>query len=256
LKKLLLPLFLVMLIPIIPFSEAALDLSNKQLISDDGSIILEFGENTETASLLKSKITPNLEFGIIRVPDQEFFLDSSDPVSVRIMGSSIVVKSFEPTVLLYAQNTGSGYSISVYTLDGGFKKQTYTASLESITIETEQIEETKQDVVMAVSNPSPTQTGYVYTLLVRVYDPMINPAADIQKQEGYLEGIEVNIEILDPNGDIFKTVTGETDNKGYFTFEHKITYNVDRLGKYSITITAGNQVFEGSTYFIAQSFDR
>jgi uncharacterized protein YfaS (alpha-2-macroglobulin family) len=84
---------------------------------------------------------------------------------------------------------------------------------------------------------------------------MINPTADIQKQEGYLEGIEVNIEILDPNGDIFKTVTGETDNKGYFTFEHKITYNVDRLGKYSITITAGNQVFEGSTYFIAQSFD-
>jgi len=246
-----------MLIPIIPFSEAALDLSNKQLISDDGSIILEFGENTETASLLKSKITPNLEFGIIRVPDQEFFLDSSDPVSVRIMGSSIVVKSFEPTVLLYAQNTGSGYSISVYTLDGGFKKQTYTASLESTTvIETEQIEETKRDVVLAISNPLSTETGRVYTLTLRVYDPIINPAADIQKQEGYLEGIEVNIEILDPNGDIFKTVTGETDNKGYFTFEHKITYNVDRLGKYSITITAGDQVFEGSTYFIAQSFDR
>jgi len=256
LKKLLLPLFLIMLIPIIPFSEAALDLGNKQLISDDGSIILEFGENTETVSFLKSKITPNLEFGIIRVSDQEFLLDSDDPVSVRILGSSLVVKSFEPTVLLYARNTGDGYSISVYTLDGGFKKQTFTASLESITvIETEQIEETKRDVVLAVSNPLTTQTEYVYTLTVRVYDPIINPAADIQKQEGYLEGIEVNIEILDPNGDIFKTVTGETDNKGYFTFEHKIAYNVDRLGKYSITITAGNQVFEGSTSFIEETID-
>ncbi len=74
----------------------------------------------------------------------------------------------------------------------------------------------------------------------------------IQKQDGYLEGINVKIEILDPEGNIFETVTGETDNKGYFTFEHKVIHNIDRLGEYTITITAGNQVFEGSTFFIEE----
>jgi len=250
LKKLLIPLFLVLLIPIIPFSEATLDLGNKQLISDDGSIILEFGENTETISFLKSRITPNLEFGIIRVSDQEFLLDFSDPVSVRILGNSIVIKSFEPTVLLYARNTGNdNYSIAVYTFDGIFKKQTFAASLESITVIETEVEETKQDVVIAVNNPFTTTVGKVYTLTVRIYDPAINPAADIQKQEGYLEGISVKIEILDPEGNIFKTVTGETDNKGYFTFEHKIIQNIDRLGEYTFTITAGNQISEGSAFF-------
>jgi len=46
-KKLLLPLFLIIFLTLMPFSDATLDLSNKQLISNDGSIILEFGENTE-----------------------------------------------------------------------------------------------------------------------------------------------------------------------------------------------------------------
>jgi len=262
LKRLLIPLFLVLLIPIIPFSDASLNLADMQLISNDDSIILEFGENTETTSFLKSRITPNLEFGIIRVSDQEFLLDSSDPVSVRILGNSIVVKSFEPTVLLYARSIGSNnYSVSVYTFDGGFQKQTYTATLESITdakieqiTEKEQFE-TKQDVVIAVSNPRTTQAAHVYTLTVRVYDPVINPTADIQKQEGYLEGINVKIEILDPEGNIFETVTGETDNKGYFTFEHKVIQNVDRFGEYTFTIMAGNQISEGSAFFEEEEDD-
>jgi len=184
-----------MLIPIIPFSEAALDLSNKQLISDDGSIILEFGENTETASLLKSKITPNLEFGIIRVPDQEFFLDSSDPVSVRIMGSSIVVKSFEPTVLLYAQNTGSGYSISVYTLDGGFKKQTYTASLESITIETSTIVESEEklDLELMVFQDERTYWRENYDVTLKLFDKKINPNPTFDRSLGAVEGADISV---------------------------------------------------------------
>ena len=65
--------------------------------------------------------------------------------------------------------------------------------------------------------------------------------------------INVKIEILDPEGNIFETVTGETDNKGYFTFEYKVIHNIDRLGEYTFTITAGNQISEGSTFFVEES---
>lgn len=259
-KKLLLPLFLIIFLTLIPFSYATLDLSNKQLISNDGSIILVFGENTEKTFFTNSKITPNLELGIIKLPEQKFLFDSTDLVSVRILGDSIAVKSFEPSVILYARNTGNNdYSIAIYTLDVGFKKQTFTASLESKTggLETKLIEETevKQEVAIAISNPIRTQVRDVYTLTIRVYDQTINPTADIQKQEGYLEGIKVNIEILDPNGNVFKTISGETDNKGYFIFEHQIIENIDKLGEYTFTIKVNNQVYEGSTNFIEESAD-
>jgi len=88
-KKLLLPLFLIIFLPLMPFSDATLDLSNKQLVSNDGSIILEFGENTEKTFFTNSKITPNLEFGIIKLSEQKFLFDSTDLVSVRILGDSI-----------------------------------------------------------------------------------------------------------------------------------------------------------------------
>ncbi len=259
-KKLLLPFFLIIFLTLIPFSDATLDLSNKQLISNDGSIILEFGENTEKTFFTNSKITPNLELGIIKLSAQKFLFDSTDLVSVRILGDSIAVKSFEPTVILYARNTGNNdYLITLYTLDVGFKKQTFTASLESKTtesktteLETKLIEETevKQEVAVAISNPLGTPVGYVYTLTIRVYDQTINPKADIQKQEGYLEGIEVNIEILAPNGNVFKTISGETDNKGYFIFAHKLTDNIDKVGTYTLTIKVNNQVYEGFTHFL------
>jgi len=254
-KKLLLPFFLIIFLTLIPFSDATLDLSNKQLISNDGSIILEFGENTEKTFFTNSKITPNLELGIIKLSDQKFLFDSTDLVSVRILGDSIAVKSFEPSVILYARNTGNNeYSIALYTLDVGFKKQTFTASLESKTggLETKLIEETevKQEVAVAISNPFSTRISDVYTLTIRVYDQTINPKADIQKQEGYLEGIEVNIEILAPNGNVFKTISGETDNKGYFIFAHKLTDNIDKVGTYTLTIKVNNQVYEGFTHFL------
>ncbi len=268
-----------------PFSDATLDLSNKQLVSNDGSIILEFGENTEKTFFTNSKITPNLEFGIIKLSEQEFLFDSTDLVSVRILGDSIAVKSFEPSVILYARNTGNNdYSITLYTLDVGFKKQTFTASLESKTaefktaepttaepttaepttaepktaepttaeLETKLIDETevKQEVAVAISNPFSTRISDVYTLTIRVYDQTINPKADIQKQEGYLEGIEVNIEILAPDGNVFKTISGETDNKGYFIFAHKLTDNIDKVGTYTLTIKVNNQVYEGFTHFL------
>jgi len=284
-KKLLLTLLLLIFLPLMPFSDATLDLSNKQLISNDGSIILEFGENTVKTFFTNSKITPNLELGIIKLSEQKFLFDSTDLVSVRILGDSIAVKSFEPSVILYARNTGNNdYSITLYTLDVGFKKQTFTASLESKTteskttesktteskttesktteskttesktteLETKLIEETevKQEVAVAISNPFSTRISDVYTLTIRVYDQTINPKADIQKQEGYLEGIEVNIEILAPDGNVYKTISGETDNKGYFIFAHKLTANIDKVGTYTLTIKVNNQIYEGFTHFL------
>lgn len=258
-KKLLVFLFSITFIALIPFSDATLDLENKILLSDEGAFVIEFGENTVRQSFSEIKATPNLEFGIIQLFNQEILLDTIDDVNVRVLGKSIVIKSFDPTVLIYARNVGDdNYLINLYTIDGGFKKQTFTATLEDVfptlsesqTQQTEEIEDVNENIVIAVSNPFNTEVRKVYTLTIRIYDATINPNADIQKQEGYLEGIKVNLEILDPEGDVFKSISGETDNKGYFTFEHQVIENIDRLGVYTFTITANNQVYVGSTFFI------
>lgn len=256
-KKLLLPLCLIIFIPIIPFSDATVDFSNKQLVSDNNAIVLHFGENTIQTSFSRIKTTPNLEFGIIDLVDQTILLDASDRISVRVLGNSIVIKSFDQNVFLYARNIGnSDFSINVLTLDRrAFFKQSFLATLESITkeIQTEQSEEINQDVMITVGNPIRTEVKDTYTLTIRVYDPKMNPNADIQRQAGYLEGVLVNVEMFDPLGNVFKTLSGETDSKGYFTFSHKIIENTDRLGKYTFTITANDQVYEGSTFFIEES---
>ena len=263
-KKLLVFLLSIIFIPLIPFSDATLDLENKILLSDEGTFVLEFGENTVRQSFSEIKSTPNLEFGIIQLFNQEILLDAVDDVSIRALGKSIVIKSFDPTVIIYARNIGdNNYSINLYTIDGGFKKQTFTATLEDVfptlsetlTQQAEEIEVINENIVIAVSNPFKTEVRHVYTLTIRIYDATINPNADIQKQEGYLEGIKVNLEILDPDGDVFESISGETDNKGYFTFDHQVIENIDTLGEYTFTITANNQVYEGSTFFIYLSDD-
>jgi len=263
-KKLLVFLLSLVFVPLISFSDASLDLENKILLSDEGAFVLEFGENTVRQSFSEIKSTPNLEFGIIQLFNQEILFDAVDDVNVRVLGKSIAIKSFDPTVLIYARNVGdNNYSINLYTIDGGFKKQTFIATLEDVfptlsesqTQQTEEMEDVNENIVIAVSNPFKTEVRHVYTLTIRIYDATINPNADIQKQEGYLEGIKINLEIIKPDGDVFDTISGETDNKGYFTFEHQIIENIDRLGEYTFTITANNQVYEGSTFFIALSDD-
>jgi len=248
----------IIFIPLIPFSDATLDLENKILLSDEGTFIIEFSENTVRQSFSEIKATPNLEFGIIQLFNQEILFDAVDDVNVRILGKSIVIKSFDPTVVIYARNVGdNNYSINLYTIDGGFKKQTFTATLEDVfptlsesqTQQTEEIEDINENIVIAVSDPFTTEVRRTYILTIRICDDTINPTACIQKQEGYLEGIKINLEILNPDGDVFKSISGETDNKGYFTFEHQVIENIDRLGEYTYTITANNQVYVGSTFF-------
>jgi len=245
-KKLLVFLLSITFIALIPFSDATLDLENKILLSDEGAFVIEFGENTVRQSFSEIKATPNLEFGIIQLFNQEILFDAVDDVNVRILGKSIVIKSFDPTVVIYARNVGdNNYSINLYTIDGGFKKQTFTATLEDVfptlsesqTQQTEEIEDINENIVIAVSDPFTTEVRRTYILTIRICDDTINPTACIQKQEGYLEGIKINLEILNPDGDVFKSISGETDNKGYFTFEHQVIENIDRLGEYTYTIT-------------------
>ena len=101
-KKLLVILLSIIFIPLIPFSDATLDLENKILLSDEGAFVIEFGENTVRQSFSEIKSTPNLEFGIIQLFNQEILFDAVDDVNVRILGKSIVIKSFDPTVVIYA----------------------------------------------------------------------------------------------------------------------------------------------------------
>jgi len=97
-KKLFLFLLSLVFIPLIPFSNATLDLENKILLNDEGTFVLEFGENTVRQSFSEIKATPNLEFGIIQLFDQEILLDSVDDVNVRVLGKSIAMDKQPKTI--------------------------------------------------------------------------------------------------------------------------------------------------------------
>ena len=120
------------LLLILPIQVYALDLENKTLVSKDDSFIIEFGENTVRPLLTKTLVIPNLEFGIIQLSDQEIVLEPFDNVSVKILGKSIAIISYDNPVIIYAKNIGDdNFSINLYIVDNcKFSKHTFTATLE------------------------------------------------------------------------------------------------------------------------------
>ncbi len=119
------------LLLILPIQAYALNLENKTLVSDD-DFIIQFGKNTVRPLLTKTLVIPNLEFGIIQLSDQEIVLEPFDNISVKILGKSIAIISYDNPVIIYARNIGDdNFSINLYTVDNGkFIKHTFTATLE------------------------------------------------------------------------------------------------------------------------------
>lgn len=112
-----------------------LDLENKKLVGYiedlDAKIVLQFGENNEQKLYSKTKITPVLQYGIIKIFDDVYTLDNT---SVKILGESFRVVAFEETynILIYVENLGDDSfdaRVYIYNEDTNRSKFTFNAVL-------------------------------------------------------------------------------------------------------------------------------
>ena len=240
----------------------ALNLENKILVSDDEDLIIEFGKNTVRHLLTETITTPNLEFGIIRLVDQDILLEGAfDDVSVKILGDSIVITSFDVPVIIYARNVGdNNYSINLYTIDDGFKKQTFTATLESETVvqtEPEIVEEvvTESLINVLTSHYQKVVEGEPFVFVVKTFDINKYDGSDWGNFYGKLDGVTIHAEILGLANQVLKTVDGVTEN-GVFQSQIIIPENSWPQGWYTLSLNAfykGDSFNENLKFFV-QSF--
>ncbi len=240
-KMLLVSLFFVFSIMFVVPSYA-LNLENKVLVSDDENLIIEFGKNTVRSLLAETITTPNLEFGIIKLIDQDILLGVVfDDVSVRILGDSIAITSFDVPVIIYARNVGDdNYSVNLYTIDGGFKKQTFTATLETISVI--EIEEVVTEPLMnvLVRHSERVYSGDTFRFSVKIFDVNVYDGNDWAVWDGMLGEVNISAKILGLENQILGEFNGITSD-GYFEDSMRVPENMWRAGWYTLLLTAEHQ---------------
>ena len=260
-KTLLILLFFVFSIMFVVPSYA-LNLENKILVSDDEDLIIGFADNTVRPLLTKTIITPNLDFGIIRLIDQDILLESSDNVSVTVLGRSIAVIAYDVPVVIYARNMGDdNFSINLYTVENGkFIKHTFTATLESeivIPTKSEIVEEVVTEPLINVltSYYQKVVEGEPFVFVVKTFDINKYDGSDWGNFYGKLDGVTIHAEILGLANQVLKTVDGVTEN-GVFKGQVIVPENSWPQGWYTLSLNAfykGDSFNENLKFFV-QSF--
>lgn len=75
---------------------------------------------------------------------------------------------------------------------------------------------------LAVGSPQIVVVTYNYLFSVKVFDKKINPTGDYDKKIGKIQGAKISVVIKDNNNKIVKTLSGTTDNQGYYSDSFRI----------------------------------
>ncbi len=250
-KILLISTAFILLVALIPNSYAELNLEDTSLLSNDGTLVIDFGKNVIKQQSSQIKTLPTLDFGIVRTINHDYFLDFSDDISVNVYGNSFVIKSFEaPPLLIYARNIGgSDYVLNVYTVDNGCKKQTFAATLESV-FELEQEESSKSlgskaieelpEMKVLVKHTDRVYWQYSYFITVRVFDAELNQFNNFDQNWGYVSGTNILVEIFNEDDELLTSMSGKTGNTGFFESKYYVAAHLAPRGTYTVNVTADN----------------
>jgi len=241
---------------------AELDLSNQKIVSLDGKLILEFGENIQTFKRGEIIQTPQLDNGIIKLADKTVFLQGE---YTNILGDSFSVRLDDGKI--YARNNQDGtFTVKVLTLtNNGFQKQTFSSVLQPIeiiespeiiqptekmdTLSTEPKKVYTPDLIITSSHDFTMYWNEVFNIDVQVYDKNINPNGI--GFEGRLDGVNITV-IISSDGEILTTLKGVTVN-GEWQGDYFVKQNIVFPKEYNVDIIAsylGQNVSESSTMFV------
>jgi len=238
---------LVLLVSLIPNSDAAINLENMSFLSDDGNIVINFGENIIEQRTSRINITPTLDLGIVQTTNHDFLLDFSDDVSVNVFGNSFVIKSFEePYLFIYARNVGDNdYVVRVFTVDNGFQRQTFTGTLEPTRENLNELLESETSETLPEMNLLVKHTDRLfwrdsYLITVRVFDAELNRSNDFSQNWGFIPGIDILVEIFNGQDELLQTISGQTGNTGFFESQSFVPDRLNPRGVYTVNVTADN----------------
>jgi len=244
---------------------AELDLSNQKIVSLDGKILLEFGENIQTFKRGEIIDTPQLEYGVLKLADKTVFLEGE---YTNILGNSFSVRLDDGKI--YAKNNQDGtFTVKVLTLtDNGFQKQTFSSVLQPIeiiespeiiqptektdTLSTEPEEEQYiPDLLMTSSHDFRTYWRDIFNIDVQAFDGRINSNPQASSFEGRIDGVDVKV-LLSLDNVPFATLSGVTANNGHWGGEYFFQDN-SFPGEYVVDVIAsylGETVSKSSSMFI------
>jgi len=247
----------------------ALNLENKILISNDDDLIIEFGDNTVRSLLTKTVTTPNIEFGIITLIDQEILLESFDNISVKVSGRSIIVTAYDVPMVIYARNIGDdNFSINLYTVENGkFIKEAFLATLETTSaIEGESTAQSESKIIEGVvteplinvltAHLRNVDEGDQFRFVVKTFDINKYDGNDWSNFYGALDGVDIHAELLGSTNEILQTVDGVTEN-GIFEGRILVRENLWPEGWYTLSLNAfykGDTFQDDLKFFIQSAF--
>jgi len=245
---------------------AEIDLSNKKIVSLDGKLLIEFGENIQTFKRGYLIETPQLDNGIIRLTDRTVFLQGE---YTNILGNSFSVRLDDGKI--YAKNNQDGtFTVKVLTVnDNGFQKQTFSSVLQPIEIieSPEIIEPTEKmdtlstepeeeqyipDLMMTSSHDFRTYWKESFNVDVQAFDGNINSNPVSSSFLGRINGVDVKVLLSLDNVQI-ATLSGVTANNGQWDGEYYFKENISAPGEYVVDVIIsylGETVSKSSTMFI------
>jgi len=177
-----------------------------------------------------------LNNGVISTASNDYQISSNFDIRVFHDGELIRIKGI----------TASGYPYYVYQkmIDGDAElrgKIFINGQMHSIVNKVSYIQEPEPEpeteMLILVDHPSFGYYRFSYNIIAKVFDASTNPLEIFEQRSGVLEGIEIQIILEDPDGNVFRTYDGKTNALGYFNERFAWKYG-DPVGQYNVTVIA------------------
>jgi hypothetical protein len=238
---------------------ADVDMSNQKIGNSDGSLILQFTDNTLRHYKTFSQIIPHIDYGFYDIGDTRIYLDDA---RINIFGDSFTVKN--NYVSIYARGLGDGnYNIqSIYLTNSGIQRDSFRAGVVTEVSTTESIPEidtpkiTIPETVSTIPTSTPDNMLLLgkYTFMTslkdviafdgKIFDRELNPLGDYYANYGQIEGAIVKISISDVKGNVKWNLSAVTNQFGHFGPSTQVENRFSDTGEYKVTI---NVLHDGNT---------
>jgi len=208
-----------------------------------GIVFFSIQSNSQDVFGLEENLV-TLQTGIISTQDRDFGVSNDFETRIfqngKIMRISGLTTTGEP-YYIYQKNVGDNIILKGKILLGGtFVSIVQKDIISEPVIETQtQVEE---PIKMIIQQSLRTYWRDSYDISLMVFEADQNQYNDYYYREYRVPNIPITVDIKHENGDHLTTLTGETNERGYFEASHFIVENLILPGKYLVHVVAGNDL--------------
>ena len=217
------------------------------------SVFLLFVLGTISLAWAQSDILNDIKFfqtGVIETDENQFTI--SNDISVREFSSGNIIRVSGQTIEGFPYITYSKIlddqinTHGIIFVGGEFLELSFEEKHAQ-----EIIEEKNDDLQILVKYTQRVYSKQHAEIEIKTYDPNQNKLKDFNQNYGFLENVNIKVTVLDENNDEFYSVTGVTNNKGFFETEF---YIPERYPKETLTVTINAEDDDSRSSKILQVF--